>query len=815
MNLHLIGAPSFRGPPHLDALLANTDNKAALYLNSAEPWDADTAPNNVVEYSPAGTPVGITIRTRNTSATERIAYRLLDDAGGRFMVDSSTGIVTVKNGGLLNTQQPTKHSILAAAESSERGTFLRSFSVSVVSPYQPLQARPDAYSTRDGVELIVTAGAGLLANDILDSTATATVSSSDERSLLGIRVVVEPEGAIRYDAVQQAILRAIPQGASLEDRFQYTATSSRQESSAATVTITVTGVNDAPQAASDTLELLEGGAAIDITQLLLDNDTDPDTNGKDTMRVQSLQASSTQGIVELRGGRVWYQPGAAFHPLMIGETGEDRFQYTIEDEHGATSVAAVTVRVRGTSSRPSDLNGDDTVDLADLEELCLAVRTGSREARFDVSQDGLVGDTDVDLYLSSTLRTTYGDANLDSAFDSSDLVLAFQSGRYEDSTPGDATWSAGDWNCDGQFNSSDLVRAFQAGDYTQNNVIHVRSGTALDCDQADRFCSLQKAVDAAGPGDTILVWPGTYAPFTVRGSRMAIRAIDRDAAEVIIDGDLSSEAASDGVTLLGEQIQLEGFTATDSVIGFRVEGAANVLLRNTARDNLSGFRIAGRANLLERNRAIANARDGFFVSVESVESIVAHNDAQGNGRYGYWLAGKGDVVSHNRAAGNMAGFLLAGGPLGLQNNEASTNRQAGFLLETGGHTLTSNLSRSNVLDGFWAMPSASRNRYDANQATGNGRAGFRLESSFEMMVGNESTANGTEGFLLTGASHAISANTAADNGSHGFSVLMAGSRLYRNMARKNGGWGFRLQTVGNTLVENSGVENRIGEIGWE
>ncbi len=58
-----------------------------------------------------------------------------------------------------------------------------------------------------------------------------------------------------------------------------------------------------------------------------------------------------------------------------------------------------------------------------------------------------------------------GDANLDRVFDSADLVLVFQAGKYENLAPGDATWAEGDWDGDGEFSSSDLVFAFQQGTY--------------------------------------------------------------------------------------------------------------------------------------------------------------------------------------------------------------------------------------------------------------------------------------------------------------------------------------------------------------
>jgi hypothetical protein len=56
-----------------------------------------------------------------------------------------------------------------------------------------------------------------------------------------------------------------------------------------------------------------------------------------------------------------------------------------------------------------------------------------------------------------------GDANLDGRFDSSDLVLIFQVGKYQ--TGIQASWQDGDWNGDLRFDSRDLVLAFQKGTF--------------------------------------------------------------------------------------------------------------------------------------------------------------------------------------------------------------------------------------------------------------------------------------------------------------------------------------------------------------
>lgn len=85
-------------------------------------------------------------------------------------------------------------------------------------------------------------------------------------------------------------------------------------------------------------------------------------------------------------------------------------------------------------------------------------------APYDKDGDRQVTRTDVDLLLFE-LVIPKGDSNLNGIFNSSDLLLVFQAGGYEDEVAGNARWETGDWNGDGEFNSSDLVFVFQSGMY--------------------------------------------------------------------------------------------------------------------------------------------------------------------------------------------------------------------------------------------------------------------------------------------------------------------------------------------------------------
>ena len=68
-------------------------------------------------------------------------------------------------------------------------------------------------------------------------------------------------------------------------------------------------------------------------------------------------------------------------------------------------------------------------------------------------------------YVHDVLGTWIGDSNLDGEFNSTDFVVVFQAGEYEDGAVGNSVWATGDWNGDKEFNSTDFVAAFVDGGF--------------------------------------------------------------------------------------------------------------------------------------------------------------------------------------------------------------------------------------------------------------------------------------------------------------------------------------------------------------
>ena len=202
----------------------------------------------------------------------------------------------------------------------------------------------------------------------------------DTTGLVG-DVTVNPDGSLSYDPNGQ--FTHLGKGETATERFTYTVVDSQGATDTATVEVTVTGVNDTPIAVDDTVVTDERTVvALD----LLSNDSDPDTN--DTLAIAAVDTAGLAGILGLLpDGSLAYSPNGAFTHLGLGEQAIDTFLYAVADQHGAFSIAEVSVLIAGVNDAP--IATDD-----------LVVVSEDGEGRFDA----LANDIDPDT--NDTLRVT-------------------------------------------------------------------------------------------------------------------------------------------------------------------------------------------------------------------------------------------------------------------------------------------------------------------------------------------------------------------------------------------------------------------------
>ncbi len=118
-----------------------------------------------------------------------------------------------------------------------------------------------------------------------------------------------------------------------------------------TVSVTITGSNDAPVAVADI------AAGTENQSLIIDvlaNDTDED--GDDSPANFTLTAASVDGArgsASVAGNQVVFTPGTDFDDLDLGDTETVTITYTMRDDSGAQSTSTVTVTVTGTNDAPT------------------------------------------------------------------------------------------------------------------------------------------------------------------------------------------------------------------------------------------------------------------------------------------------------------------------------------------------------------------------------------------------------------------------------------------------------------------------------
>jgi hypothetical protein len=151
------------------------------------------------------------------------------------------------------------------------------------------------------------------------------------------------------------------------DSFSYTVTDGQGGTDTANVEVTVTPVNDVPNAVDDSLVTFENQlGALNVRT----NDVDIDG---DTLLVTTLAPIAAHGLVTCLGG------GGCSYVPALGYNGPDSFQYTISDGHGGTDTATVNITVLPENNAP----------VADDDAIVTTEDTAG-------STNVLVGDTDVD-----------------------------------------------------------------------------------------------------------------------------------------------------------------------------------------------------------------------------------------------------------------------------------------------------------------------------------------------------------------------------------------------------------------------------------
>ncbi|MFO1068839.1 MAG: hypothetical protein U1E14_09970 [Geminicoccaceae bacterium] len=318
--------------------------------------DANAGGNSVAEQAANGTAVGITARSTDPDG-DSLTYSLSDDAGGRFAINATTGVVTVKNGSLLDFGQATSHTIMVRASDPDGLYAERAYTIAVTDVPDPNRP-PGSVSDGDATVNRVNAGApagtavGITARSTDPDGDSVTYSLADDaggrfviNAATGV-VTVKSGAQLSGGAEHDIVVRATdPDGLFAERTF----------------TIDVAASGPTPTAGADQLIVSRGTAlAVPVTELLA-NDS---AGSGATLSITGVTAGS--GItVTLAGGVISIvanSAGGSFTYTL--SDGEDTATGTVSVEGVTTSAGNDLLTLASTATKSSYINalaGNDTV----------------------------------------------------------------------------------------------------------------------------------------------------------------------------------------------------------------------------------------------------------------------------------------------------------------------------------------------------------------------------------------------------------------------------------------------------------------------
>lgn len=344
--------------------------------------------------------------------------------------------------------------------------------------------------------------------------------------------------------------------------------------------------------------------------------------------------------------------------------------------------------------------------------------------------------------------------------------------------------------------------------------------------EADPYCTIQSAVNAALAGDTINVNDGLY---------MENVAIPAGKNGLTLFGDPTPPASvidcggvGDGLFIKSHDVIIDHMTIHNCVVGIFHSANRGHIDDNTIEGCDVGIQIsAAMSNFVEDNN-LKNNGDGIqFLNFSNSNFVLTNviEDGTGNGvvlnlkggrhnfidkntltrntGWGIVIDQEDNTLKRNQAKENLAGGYLLTTDIALSYNLAENNGSHGFEINGAVEAfLAGNKAVGNLGDGFRITNNAKDNHLVDNKAQGNSGHGFHFVDvpvKGNLLADNDASNNALDGFHLTNSQNqTLTDNTAEGNISNGFGADAASTNnmFTRNYANLNTGYGFADDSIG-------------------
>ncbi|HOT07319.1 MAG TPA: NosD domain-containing protein [Methanotrichaceae archaeon] len=277
---------------------------------------------------------------------------------------------------------------------------------------------------------------------------------------------------------------------------------------------------------------------------------------------------------------------------------------------------------------------------------------------------------------------------------------------------------------------------------------------------------VQSSIDAASPGDTVLVGPGSFGPLTIRKSMTLIG-----------NGSLVRTSGTNAcISVEASGVTVSGFQVRDGLYGIRLNNATGCTIEN---NTVIGCKQPGIALLFSDNNVIRNNNASFnglggegwygiYLS-NSNGNLIEDNVANNNGAYGINLfpSCNNNTIRRNVLQRNMYGLYMFTSCAynRILENDMSYNTASGLDLRFNCHhnIMKNNSMVGNVVAGVSYLD-CGQNTLSENVIRGNGRFGIQIlgQGSENAIIGNNISASPT-GIYLEPGNNLIYKNRFIDN----------------------------------------------------
>jgi protocadherin Fat 4 len=352
-----------------------TDQNFNIAINDLDEFnvgavtDANATSNNVDENASVGTVVQITALAADADATNNtITYALQNNDGGRFQIDSITGVVTVA-GAIDREADGASRTITVRATSSDGSFTDQNFNIAIndldefnVGTVTDTNATTNNVDENASIGTVVPITALAVDSDATTNTITYSLQNNDggRFQIDSVTGIVTVAGAIdrEADGASRTItIRATSADGSFTDQNFTIAINDLDE-------FNVGAVTDSNSTANDVDENASVGTVVQITALAADADA---TNNTITYSLQNndggrFQIDSVTGVVTVAGA--------------------------IDRE---ADGASRTITARANSSDGSFTDQNITIAINDLDEFNVGAVTDSNSTANDVDENASVG----------------------------------------------------------------------------------------------------------------------------------------------------------------------------------------------------------------------------------------------------------------------------------------------------------------------------------------------------------------------------------------------------------------------------------------